>query len=90
MIPAIGTTSRSSSCLWLGSARTRIGSDIQPARGTPRTPFVVIRTRRPSIGRYPTGVDWVRLTPAAYNHGLTLALPEAVMARPEGLEPPTL
>ena len=32
----------------------------------------------------------VRLTPAAYNHGLAIALPEAVMARPEGLEPPTL
>ena len=32
----------------------------------------------------------VKLTTAAYNHGLVLALPEAVMARPEGLEPPTL
>jgi hypothetical protein len=32
----------------------------------------------------------VRLTPAAYSHGLALALPEAVMARPEGFEPPTL
>ena len=31
-----------------------------------------------------------RLTPAAYQHGLALALPEAVMARPEGFEPPTL
>ncbi len=30
-----------------------------------------------------------RLTPAAYQHGLALALPEAVMARPEGFEPPT-
>jgi len=27
----------------------------------------------------------VRLTPAAYNHGLAIALPEAVMARPEGV-----
>ena len=32
----------------------------------------------------------VRLTPAAYSHGLALALPEAVMARPEGFEPPTI
>jgi hypothetical protein len=33
-----------------------------------------------------------RLTPAAYQHGLALALPEAVMARPEGTErtPPTI
>jgi DNA invertase Pin-like site-specific DNA recombinase len=31
-----------------------------------------------------------RLTPAAYQHGLALALPEAVMARPEGFEPPTI
>ena len=31
----------------------------------------------------------VRLTPAAYGHGLALALPEVVMARPEGFEPPT-
>jgi hypothetical protein len=27
----------------------------------------------------------VRLTPAAYKHGLALALPDAVMARPEGV-----
>ena len=27
----------------------------------------------------------VRLTPAAYRHGLALALPDAVMARPEGV-----
>ena len=27
----------------------------------------------------------VRLTPAAYKHGLALALPDAVLARPEGL-----
>ena len=27
-----------------------------------------------------------RLTPAAYQHGLALALPEAVMAHPEGFE----
>ena len=33
----------------------------------------------------------VRLTPAAYAHGLALALPEKVaMARPEGFEPPTV
>jgi hypothetical protein len=32
----------------------------------------------------------VRLTPAAYKHGLALAKPDAVMARPEGFEPPTL
>ena len=31
----------------------------------------------------------VRLTPSAYAHGLALALPEAVMARPTGLEPAT-
>ena len=31
----------------------------------------------------------VRLTPAAYAHGLALALPEAVMARPTGFEPAT-
>jgi hypothetical protein len=40
------------------------------------------------------GRDFVsaRLTPAAYEHGLALALPEAVMARPEGSErtPPTI
>ena len=29
------------------------------------------------------------LTPAAYANGLALALPEVVMARPEGFEPPT-
>jgi DNA invertase Pin-like site-specific DNA recombinase len=29
------------------------------------------------------------LTPAAYQHGLALAVPQAVMARPEGFEPPT-
>ena len=27
----------------------------------------------------------VRLTPAAYRHGLALALPDAVMARPTGV-----
>ena len=31
----------------------------------------------------------VRLTPAAYQHGLALALPDAVLARPTGLEPAT-
>ena len=31
----------------------------------------------------------VRLTPAAYAHGLALALPEVVMARPTGFEPAT-
>jgi hypothetical protein len=31
----------------------------------------------------------LRLTPAAYRHGLALALPDAVMARPTGLEPAT-
>ena len=31
----------------------------------------------------------VRLTPAAYSHGLAIALPEAVMARPTGFEPAT-
>ncbi len=31
----------------------------------------------------------VRLTPSAYAHGLALALPEAVMARPTGFEPAT-
>ncbi len=31
----------------------------------------------------------LRLTPAAYQHGLALALPDAVMARPTGLEPAT-
>jgi hypothetical protein len=31
-----------------------------------------------------------RLTPAAYANGLALALPQVVMARPEGFEPPTL
>jgi hypothetical protein len=31
-----------------------------------------------------------RLTPAAYSNGLALALPQVVMARPEGFEPPTL
>ena len=31
----------------------------------------------------------VRLTPAAYSHGLALTLPEAVMARPTGFEPAT-
>jgi len=30
-----------------------------------------------------------RLTPAAYSNGLALALPQVVMARPEGFEPPT-
>jgi hypothetical protein len=31
-----------------------------------------------------------RLTPAAYASGLALALPQVVMARPEGFEPPTI
>jgi hypothetical protein len=31
----------------------------------------------------------VRLTQAAYANGLALALPQVVMARPEGFEPPT-
>ncbi len=31
----------------------------------------------------------LRLTPAAYRHGLALALPDAVMARPTGFEPAT-
>jgi hypothetical protein len=31
-----------------------------------------------------------RLTPAAYSNGQALALPEAVVARPEGFEPPTI
>ena len=35
-------------------------------------------------------IEWprfvvLRLTPAAYRHGLALALPEAVMARPTGV-----
>ena len=30
-----------------------------------------------------------RLTPAAYQHGLALALPDVVRARPTGLEPAT-
>ena len=37
----------------------------------------------------PTFVS-ARLTPAAYAHGLALALPQVVRARPEGFEPPTL
>ena len=41
-----------------------------------------------------TGRDFVsaRLTPAAYQHGLALALLEAVLARPEGIghTPPTI
>ena len=36
----------------------------------------------------PTFVS-ARLTPAAYQHGLALALPQVVMARPTGLEPAT-
>ena len=31
-----------------------------------------------------------RLTPAAYSNGLALTLPQVVLARPEGFEPPTL
>ncbi len=31
----------------------------------------------------------LRLPPAAYRHGLALALPDAVMARPTGFEPAT-
>ena len=31
-----------------------------------------------------------RLTPAAYSNGLALALPQVVVARPEGFEPPTI
>ena len=31
----------------------------------------------------------LRLTPAAYRHGLALVLPDAVMARPTGFEPAT-
>ena len=30
-----------------------------------------------------------RLTPSAYDHGLALALPQVVMARPTGFEPAT-
>ncbi len=37
------------------------------------------------------GVQKVKLTPEAERHGAALAMPEVVlMARPEGLEPPTL
>jgi hypothetical protein len=36
----------------------------------------------------PTFVS-ARLTPAAYLHGMALALPQVVMARPTGLEPAT-
>jgi hypothetical protein len=35
------------------------------------------------------GFVGLRLTPAAYRHGLALALREAVMARPTGFEPAT-
>ena len=39
----------------------------------------------------PYGVELnMEWTPAAYSNGLALALPQVVMARPEGLEPPTL
>jgi hypothetical protein len=36
----------------------------------------------------PTFVS-VRLTPAAYQHGMALAMPQVVMARPTGFEPAT-
>ena len=34
-------------------------------------------------------IQFVRLTPAAQQHGLALALPEVVMAPPAGFEPAT-
>jgi hypothetical protein len=36
-----------------------------------------------------SAIESVRLTPAAYAHGLALALPQVVRARPTGFEPAT-
>ena len=51
-----------------------------------RSPRVVIYERITVAGPEIVGV---RLAAAAYAHGLALALPQVVMARPEGFEPPT-
>ena len=53
----------------------------------PRKWLHAIYERITVVGR---SIVSVRLTPAAYSNGLALALPQVVMARPEGLEPPTL
>ena len=54
--------------------------------GTMRDLMHAIYDRITVVGPVIVGV---RLTQAAYAHGLALALPEAVMARPTGLEPAT-
>ena len=47
----------------------------------------VIYDRIVVVGR---SIVAARLTPAAYSNGPALALPEAVVARPEGFEPQTI
>jgi redox-sensitive bicupin YhaK (pirin superfamily) len=63
---------------------TWVSADIPEARADL---LHAIYERITVVGR---SVVSVRLTQAAYKHGLALALPDAVMARPEGFEPPTL
>ena len=54
--------------------------------GTMRDLMHAIYDRITVVGPVIVGV---RLTQAAYAHGSALALPQAVMARPTGLEPAT-
>ena len=59
---------------------------LTPLVGRDRARIVAIYERIVVAG--PTFVS-ARLTPAAYAHGLALALPQVVMARPTGFEPAT-
>ena len=55
----------------------------RPARHRPRGGWHAIYDR---IGVKGRSIVAARLTPAAYSNGLALALPQVVMARPEGSE----
>ena len=65
-------------------ADTWVNADVPEARADL---LHAIYERIVVVGRTIVGA---RLTPAAYSNGLALALPQVVMARPEGFEPPTV
>jgi hypothetical protein len=64
-------------------ADTWVNADVPEARADL---LHAIYDRIVVVGR---SIVAARLTPAAYSNGLALALPQVVMARPEGFEPPT-
>ena len=65
-------------------ADTWVSADVPEARADL---LHAIYERIVVVGR---SIVAARLTPAAHANGLALALPQVVMARPEGFEPPTL